>query len=141
MHRINITDSAQWFDADKATSYDGYAPEVHGKFVDVNTGDEWTTHTLYHTKMDQWVLVVDSAWAKSRTAEILEPSAAYAWLARNRHHDAIPPEVDDANSLDSTGSTPRRTVRIPDDLWDRAQSTGNASGLINHLLTDYFGLR
>lgn len=141
MKRIQLTDGSNtWFDADRATKFGEDKDWDGNNWISKATGSQWDHEALYRTAGGKYVLNSWSNWESvlDRWEEIPE-SQAHGWLIANDHADAVPPEVDEAHNLDSQKKeTPRRTVRIPDDLWSKAQEGGNASALIVELLTKHF---
>lgn len=141
MKRIALTDGSNtWFDADRGEKFEEDTNWDGSNHISVATGSQWEHEVLYRTASGKFVLHEWSNWhgTPDRYTTISEKSA-YDWLVRNDHADAIPKEEDEARSLDTpSGETPRRTVRIPDELWEKAQGTGNASKLIVELLSAHF---
>lgn len=140
MKRINLTDGSTWFDAEKATLYPGKEQFDGEDFIDINTGDQWRHEALHLTTSGKWIL---HEWTQRERGydryTMIAEELAYSWLALNEHESAIPPDEDEARNVDAVGGeTPRRSVRIPDALWEKAQSNGNASKLIVDLLTEHF---
>lgn len=140
MERINMTDSTTWFDAEKATRFDEKTYWDGSDWVSRATGSKWYHEAVYRTVSGRHILYTWSNYeATPDRYEPMTDDAAYEWLAKNDHADAIPPEQDDANNLDTpTGPTPIRHIRISDELWDAAKSTGNPSKLAVDLLAAHF---
>ena len=141
MKRIPLTDGSNtWFDADRAQEFNEDTRWDGSNHVSVATGSKWDHEVLYRTASGKYVLRTWSNWqGKLDTYEEIPESQAFDWLVANDHADAVPKEEDEARSLDAAaGETPRRTVRISDELWNKAQGTGNASALINELLAKHF---
>lgn len=140
LKRINLSDGSTWFDADKADVFKANEEFNGSYFYDINTRDQWIHQSLYRTVSGKYILCEDNGRAQNTTYVFADEDVAYDWLARNGHESEIPKEEDEARNIDK-GETPRRTVRISDDLWEKAQSTGNASKLITDLLTEHFSKR
>ncbi|WDL99766.1 hypothetical protein [Alicyclobacillus sp. ALC3] len=139
MKRIALTDGSNtWFDADRAERFDEDTNWNGNNWISVATGSQWEHEVVYRTASGKYVLHTWSNWEGTLdTYSAIDEQQAFDWLLANDHADAIPKEEDEARSLDA-GETPRRTVRIPDDLWQKAQEGGNASKLIIDLLTAHF---
>jgi hypothetical protein len=139
MRRINLTDGSSWFDESKAEAFEEAAYFDGHNFISVATKEQWAHETLYRTKTGMYVL---HRWYNLEhippTYELVDDETAHEWLLANDHADALPKEIDEEMALDEKGGTPIRSVRIKDSLWAKAQSTGNASKLINSLLKEYF---
>ncbi len=149
MQRIALTDeqglpTASWFDCDRAKSHrEGTHWDGNNNASDA-TGSPHVHEMLYRTATGKWVLNRWSAWQGAReTYREIAEAEAYAWLLAQGHADAVPQEEIAAREV-GVGETPRRTIRIGDDLWTRAQDRareegGDASKLIVRLLSEYVG--
>ena len=145
MQRIALTDgSNSWFDLDRA---DGYRESTHwdgNNHISDATGSQWDHEVLYRTATGRYVLHYWSQYqGHPEGYRAVEDQAAYDWLVRCGHEDDVPQE-DLAAREAGAGETPRRTIRIDDNLWQQAQDRARAEGvdaskLIVRLLGEYLG--
>lgn len=147
MHRIALTDeygnaTATWFDRDRATKYDESTRWDGNNHVSMATGSQWDHEALYLTASGRYILNRWSQWegCADTYCEITE-AEAIAWLLAQGHEDAVPQEEVDAREV-GAGETPRRTIRIADDMWQRVQERArgegtDASELVRRLLGEY----
>ncbi len=150
MNRTALTDpdtglaSGTWFDQDRAEKISEGREWDGSNWISLATGSQWHHEILWHTASGRWVL---NTWSqqgniRERYVEIPE-GEAYEWLIANGHSDMVPEEEVDSREV-GAGATPRRAIRIADDLWEaikaraRAENT-DASELMRRLATEYLG--
>lgn len=149
MDRIALTDergtpTATWFDKDRAEQFNESTTWNGSNFISNATGSQWDHETLFRSASGRYILHTYSQWqGRPETYREIPEEEAVAWLIAQGHEDAVPAEAVDAHEV-GAGETPRRTIRIPDDLWQRAQERArsegtDASGLIRRLLSEYLG--
>ena len=140
MKRINLTDgSNKWFDLDRAQRFEEDTHWNGNNMVSVATGS-WTEHeALYRTASGWFILNAWSQWEGSReTWERISEPTAFDWLLKNGYPEEVPDPELEARDLDAKGATVPRQIRVPNELWAKAQATGNASELVRHLLEKHF---
>lgn len=150
MQRIALTptdgtERTTWFDADRAARYVEDTWWDGSNWVSHATGSQYEHEAVFHTATGRWVLNHWSQWAgHPETYYEIEEAQAVDWLLQNHYSEVV--EALDADVLAArevgAGTTPQRTIRLADDLWqaaqDRARAEGtDASGLIRRLLAEY----
>lgn len=129
MNRISLTDGSNtWFDADRATKFTEDTNWDGSNHISVNTGSQWHHEVLFCTASGKFILHTWSNYQGTEdTYESISEAKAYDWLIRNGEADAVPKEETEAREV-GAGSTPKRTVRISEDLWARAQEVAREEG-------------
>lgn len=131
MNRINITEYDEetgsyrligWFDASRADQYHESTRWDGSHLISLATGSQWDHETLWRTAGGRWALQSWSQWQGSYpTWRYVSDDEARAWLTRNEHEEALarywPAMPDEAGPSE----TPRRTIRISDELWAAIQ--------------------
>lgn len=148
MHRIALTDeqanpTAAWFDKDRAEKYEESTRWNGSNHISEATGSQWDHEMLFRTAGGRYVLHTYSQWqGRPETYREIPEAEAIEWLIAQGHEDAVPQGEVDAREVGVW--TPQRTIRIADDLWQRAQERAreegtDASELIRRLLGEYVG--
>jgi hypothetical protein len=118
-----MLENGSWFDLDRATIFSEGA---------IRDGNNWDHEELARTATGRFVLHVWSQREGSRDSWILlGVEEAYGWLLRNGHADAVLVVKMGTRNLDDSlrSGSPIRSLRIPDDLWDRIQAQARVEGL------------
>ena len=140
MKRISLDNApGKWFDLDRAQRFEEDTWWDGNNMVSKSTGSQFDHESLYRTASGWYVLHTWSQWQGSNETWVrVSDQAAYDWLLKNGYEDAIPAPELESRDLDAEGTTANRHIRIPDELWAKAQDTGNASKLIRDLLEKHF---
>ena len=141
MKRIGLDNApGKWFDYDRAQHFPEDTRWDGSNHISVATGSQWDHESLQRTASGWYVLHSWSQWQGSREAWTrVSDETAFDWLLKNGYEDAIPETELESRDLDAgEGETLRRNIRIPDELWAKAQATGNASQLVRDLLERHF---
>ena len=140
MKRISLDGANKWFDLDRAEKFPEDTRWDGNNMVSVATGSEFDHESLYRTASGWYVLHTWSQWQGSKeTWTRVSDETAFDWLLKNGYEDAIPETELESRDVDAAGGEiSRRNIRIPDELWAKAQATGNASELVRHLLEKHF---
>ncbi len=131
MQRIALTAEGQrgsWFDADRADLYKEDTRWDGRNHISVATGSQWHHEWLYRTAAGRYVLHSFSNYeGTTERYEAIGKTEAYNWLIANDHADAVPTDEIEAREV-GAGNTPKRSVRISDELWSAAQEIARAEG-------------
>ena len=88
MSRINVIEDGQlrgWFDDQKAQSFEGDTHWDGRNHIDVNTGCQWSTQTLWRSGGGKWILEEESHWGKCQTSyRFVGEEEVKDWLLRNK---------------------------------------------------------
>lgn len=90
MHRINIG-NGQWFDRDRAQSWEESTRWDGHNHISRVTGSQWEHERLYRTAGGAWIVYAWSQWQGGhRTYRRMSESDAHAWLIDQGHESAVP---------------------------------------------------
>lgn len=85
--RVNVIEQGVlkgWFDDKKAQHWAGDTSFDGRNHIDVNTGCQWSTQTLWRSSGGRWVLEEESRWGSCKTEYLfLDDEDAREWLLRN----------------------------------------------------------
>lgn len=137
MKRIVVTtedgDTAGWYDADRAVVIPEERRWDGSNRISMATGSQWEHETLVRTAGGRWVLNRWSQWDGSVEQWVyVDDDAAREWLVRigggradaaiARYLPGTPDEVG------PPGETPKRTIRVSDEVWQAASDAARAKG-------------
>lgn len=134
-NRINVIETDEygqtyltgWFDAGAAEMInEGKRFDGHN-MISLATGSQWDHESLWHTAGGRWVLESNSQYQSPPTTyRFVTDEEAKTWLGKNddnRNLARFWPE-----DPDEGGETPRRTLRISEELWGQVQNRAAATG-------------
>ena len=131
MNRIALTSEegrGSWFDEDRAQLFKENTRWDGRNHISVATGSQSQHEWLYQTATGRYVLNSFSDWEGTlEKYELIEEEKAFRWLIANDHAEAVPAEEVAAREV-GAGNTPKRSVRISDELWSAAQEIARAEG-------------